>query len=74
MSKKTQAILRSWFNAFVAAVITALIITLTDTKTLALDWNTIQAIIISGLVAVLPVIRNYFDKNDTRYGRGSDAA
>lgn len=72
MSRKTQAMLRSWVNSFFAAVITALIITLTDTKTLALDWNTIQAIIISGLVAVLPVIRNYFDKGDTRYGRGSD--
>lgn len=72
MSKKTQAIMKSWLNVFVAAVITALTVTIVDTKTLALDWNTVEAILIAGLVAVLPVIKNYFDKSDTRYGRGSD--
>lgn len=72
MSKQTKAIIKSWGNVFVAAVITALTVTLVDKQTLALDWNTIQAIVIAGLVAVLPVMKNYFDKNDTRYGRGSD--
>lgn len=72
MSAQTKAMIKSWLNVFIAAVITALTVTIVDTKTLALDWNTIEAILIAGLVAVLPVIKNYFDTSDTRYGRGSD--
>ena len=72
MSAQTKSMLRSWFNVFIAAVITSLTVTIVDKQTLALDWNTVEAIIIAGLVAVLPVIKNYFDKSDTRYGRGSD--
>ena len=72
MSAQTKAMLKSWFNVFIAAVITALTVTIVDKQTLAFDWNTIEAILIAGLVAVLPVIKNYFDSSDTRYGRGSD--
>ena len=71
MSKKTKAMLKSWANVFVAAVITALLTVLVDTGSLALDWKSIEAVLIAGLVAVLPVIKNYFDKNDPRYGKGS---
>ena len=74
MSAQTKAMLKSWFNIFIAAVITALTVTIVDQQTLSLDWNTIEAILIAGLVAVLPVIKNYFDKNDTRYGRGSNVS
>lgn len=74
MSKQTKAMLNSWLNVFVAAAITALLTVLVDTGSLALDWQSVQAVIIAGLVAVLPVMRNYFDQNDPRYGRGSDSA
>lgn len=73
MSRKTKAMLKSWLNVFVAAAITALLTVLVDTGSLALDWQSIQAVIIAGLVAVLPVMKNYFDSSDTRYGRGSNA-
>lgn len=69
MSTETKSMLKSWFNVFIAAVITALTVVIVDTKTLALDWQTLEAILIAGLVAVLPVIKNYFDKSDPRYGR-----
>jgi branched-subunit amino acid transport protein len=72
MSKQTKSMLKSWLNVFVAAAITALLTVLVDTGSLALDWQSIQAVIIAGLVAVLPVMKNYFDSSDTRYGRGSD--
>ena len=72
MSTKTKAMIKSWVNAFFAAVVTALLVVIVNTQTLALDWKTIEAILIAGLVAVLPVIRNYFDKSDTRYGKGSE--
>jgi hypothetical protein len=71
MSQETKAMLKSWANVFVAAVITALLVVVVDTQTLALDGKTLEAVLIAGLVAVLPVVKNYFDKNDTRYGRVS---
>lgn len=71
MSQQTKAMLKSWANVFMAAVITALLVVIVDTQTLALDWKTVEAILIAGIVAVLPVVRNYFDKNDHRYGKGA---
>jgi branched-subunit amino acid transport protein len=69
MSQQTKAMLKSWGNVFLAAVITALTVVIVETKTLALDWQTVEAILIAGIVSVLPIIKNYFDKNDTRYGK-----
>jgi branched-subunit amino acid transport protein len=71
MSQETKAMLKSWLNVFVAAVITALLVVVVDSQTLALDWKAVEAVLIAGLVAVLPVVKNYFDKNDPRYGRVS---
>lgn len=70
MSNEKKNLLRSWTNVFVAAVITAWLTLLVSNQTLSLDWSAGEAIIIAGLVAVLPVIRNYFDSHDHRYGKG----
>lgn len=68
LSKQTKAMLKSWANVFVAAVITALIVVIGDGGVTVEDlWY----VLVAGLVAVLPVIKNYFDKSDTRYGKGS---
>ena len=68
LSKQTKAMLKSWLNVFVAAAITALIVVLGDGKVTVEDlWY----VLVAGAVAVLPVIKNYFDKNDPRYGKGS---
>jgi branched-subunit amino acid transport protein len=69
MSHETKAMIKSWGNIFIAAIITALTVVIVETKTLALDWQTLEAVLIAGLVSVLPVIKNYFDKSDTRYGK-----
>jgi hypothetical protein len=69
MSKTTKALLTSWAGSFVAAAITALLAILVTNKSIPADWNTWQAIIIAGLVAVLPVIRNYFDPSYMGYGK-----
>ncbi len=69
LSNQTKAMLKSWANVFVAAVITALIVVLGDG---AVTVEDLWYILVAGLVAVLPVVKNYFDKNDTRYGRGSE--
>jgi hypothetical protein len=70
MSKETKNMIRSWANVFVAAVITAWLTLLVSTQSLSLDWGAAEAILIAGLVAVLPVIRNYLNPEDHRYGKG----
>lgn len=68
MSEQMKAMLNSWLNVFVAAVITAFIVVLGDGNVSVEDlWY----VLVAGALAVLPVIRNYFDPNDPRYGRGS---
>ncbi len=69
LSNQTKAMLKSWANVFVAAVITALIVVLGDG---AVTVEDLWYVLVAGLVAVLPVVKNYFDKNDHRYGRGSE--
>lgn len=66
MSETTKAMLKSWFNVFIAAVITALIVVLGDGQ---ITLEDLWYVLVAGLVAVLPVIKNYFDKNDPRYGK-----
>lgn len=71
MTNQTKAMLRSWANAFVAAVITALIVVLGDGEITVSDlWY----VLVAGLIAVLPVIKNYFDSNYSLYGKGSATA
>jgi uncharacterized membrane protein len=69
-TSQMKAMLKSWGNIFLAALITAFLVVIVETKTLALNWETLEAVLIAGLVAVLPVIKNYLDSSDHRYGRG----
>lgn len=72
MSKQTKAMLNSWLNVFVSALITSVLVIFTENNgTIPMDAQTWLAALISAAVAVLPVIKNYFDKNDTRYGKGA---
>ena len=66
MSEQTKNMLMSWLNVFVAAVITALIVVLGDGQ---ISVEDLWYVLVAGLVAVLPVIKNYFDKKDPRYGK-----
>lgn len=68
ISTQMKAMLKSWLNVFVAAVITALIVVLGDGN---ISLEDLWYVLVAGLVAVLPVVKNYFDKNDPRYGKGS---
>ena len=70
MSNETKAMLKSWLNVFMASLITAVIVVLGDgTVTVEDLWY----VLVSAAIAVLPVIKNYFDPSDTRYGKGSAA-
>ena len=58
--------LKSWFNAFAAAIISALIFVLADSSFSVSDlWY----VLIAGVVSVLPVIKNYFDNEYAGYGK-----
>ena len=73
MSKQTKAMLKSWFNVFISALITSVLVVLTENNgSVPLDGKTWLAVLISAVVAVLPVIKNYFDTSDTRYGKGAE--
>jgi len=68
MSNEMKAMLKSWAGSFMAAAIAAFIVILSD-GTITVDdcWY----ILVAGLVAVLPVIKNYFDKSYKNYGKGT---
>ena len=68
MSEQTKAMLKSWLNVFVASLITALIVVLGDGQ---ISVEDLWYVLVSAAVAVLPVIKNYFDSSDPRYGKGS---
>ena len=68
MSEQTKAMLKSWLNVFMASLITALIVVLGDGN---ISVEDLWYVLVSAVIAVLPVIKNYFDPSDHRYGKGA---
>jgi hypothetical protein len=69
MSASMKAMFKSWLNVFLSATIASLLALLTEAGVDGLDMRALLAVLISGAVAVLPVIKNYLDTNDPRYGK-----
>jgi hypothetical protein len=69
MSTSMKAMFKSWLNVFLSATIASLLALLTEAGVDGLDMRALLAVLISGAVAVLPVIKNYLDTNDPRYGK-----
>jgi hypothetical protein len=67
MSNQSLAVVWSWLRVFLAAFITA---TLVDIANGGLDGINWEAILIAGIVAVGPVVVNWLNAGDPRYGRG----
>ena len=61
-----KALVLSWLKVFLSAVLTAVL-----TAIATGDW-TLLTILFAGLVSVIPVIINWLDTSDPRYGRGSE--
>ena len=74
MSVETKNMLKSWGGTFVSALIAALLAILTTTGKIPIDAETWTAIVFAGLVSVLPVVKNYFDKNYLNYGKVSESS
>lgn len=59
----------SWLRVFLAAVLNAWLLSLTDAVTI--DFGDWQVWVISGLVATLPVIAAWLNSADPRFGPSS---
>lgn len=70
MDKKTQAMLASYGRSFLAAVTTAFMITGGDI--LALDGDSLKAILAAGISAVLPVAIRAANPKDPAFGKIAD--
>jgi hypothetical protein len=70
MDKKTQAMLASYGRSFLAAVTTAFMITGGDI--LALDGDSLKAILAAGVSAVLPVAIRAANPKDPAFGKIAD--
>jgi hypothetical protein len=70
MDKKIQAMLASYGRSFIAAVSTAFMITGGDI--LALDGDSVKALLAAGISAVLPVAIRAANPNDPAFGKIAD--
>lgn len=62
-----------WLKVFISAVLLQVLNSMTEGYSLfTYDWPMIQKILNAGFVALLPVIINYLNPNDPRYGRTKD--
>jgi hypothetical protein len=64
MSTEVKNMIASWVKVFLSAVLTAVL-----TSIATGDWYWLT-ILFAGLVSVIPVIKNYLDESDPRYGKG----
>lgn len=62
----------SWFRIFAAAIVSAFTFAVVTTGSIPADGNTLLGILVAGIIAVGPVIVNYLNPNDPRYGKGSE--
>lgn len=67
-----KEVVYSWLKVFGASILTAFLTILTATQALPTSVEAWTGILVAGLVSVIPVIINWLNPNDTRYGRGSE--
>lgn len=72
MNSKTKAMLMSWLRVFAAAVLTAFVTIVASTQSLPTSSDAWIGILVAGILSVGPVIINWLNPNDPRYGRGSE--
>ena len=65
MSEQIVNVLWSWARVFLAAALTYILTALTGGG--GIDW---RGVLIAGAVSLLPVVINWLNANDPRYGRG----
>lgn len=68
LTQEQKNIFASWRNLFIVAVLSAFLVAYGDQS---ISVSDLQYILYAGLIAVVPVVINYFGK-DPRYGKNSD--
>lgn len=71
MKDTTKAMIGSWIKVFLAAVLSGFLTLVAAQQGLPMSGEAWMGILIAGILALGPVVYNYLDPNDTRYGRGS---
>ena len=68
--KNLNTIFASWLKVFVSAILGAYLIELQNGVNL-FSWNLemIESLLTVGVVSVIPIIINWLNPSDTRYGR-----
>ena len=62
----------SWLKVFLASALTAFVTIVASTQALPTSSEAWMGILVAGILSVGPVIINWLNTNDTRYGRGSE--
>jgi hypothetical protein len=67
--KNLNTIYASWLKVFIAAVLGAYLVELQNGTNL-FSWNLemVESLLTVGIVSLLPIIINYLNPHDTRYG------
>lgn len=70
LNKKLNTAWASWIKVFIATILTTYLIMLGEGhKLFTWDLSMVEKLLTAGIVSVLPIIINYLNPNDTRYGR-----
>lgn len=70
MEKFLSTVYGSWLKVFISSILGAYLIMLQDGKQLfSWDLNMVENLLTVGVVATLPVVINWFNPTDTRYGK-----
>lgn len=70
MEKFLSTIYGSWLKVFLVAVLATWMAELSSGRSLfSWDLHMVESILRAGVLATVPVIINYLDPNDSRYGR-----
>lgn len=64
-----NTIMGSWVKMFISFALGQITIILLDKDQTLFSYESLKSIMIAGLVPVLPIIINYLNPNDPRYGK-----
>ena len=68
--KELNTIYASWFKVFLSSILAAYLVELQNGVNLfSWDLTMIEKVLTVGIASTLPVIINYLNPTDTRYGR-----
>ena len=68
--KQLNTIYASWLKVFISSVFGAYLIMLQDgTNLFSWDFAMVEKLLTAGVVSTLPIIINWLNPSDTRYGK-----